>query len=61
MPDEDVLAGDFLKSICASLGRNSIKSLKRVAIIPDADELTTLKKPPQLERPSPPNQFAKGV
>jgi len=51
MEDEELpLTGEFLRSICAALHRNGIRSLKRAAIVPDLEEQSMLKKPPDTER-----------
>lgn len=50
MDDEEPLTGEFLRSICAALSRNAIKSLKGAAIVLGPDDEPALKKLPKSER-----------
>jgi hypothetical protein len=58
--DEPPLTGEFLRAICAALNCNGIRSLKRAAIVLDAEEKTMLKKPPYSERRSQLQTIGKG-
>lgn len=49
--EEPPLQGDFLRSVCAALHRNGIRSIKGAPVdVPDPLDLTLPKKPPQIER-----------
>jgi hypothetical protein len=48
--DEPPLEGEYLRAICIALSRNALRGLREAAIVLDAQDRTTLKKPPQSER-----------
>jgi hypothetical protein len=58
--EEDMFDGEFLRAVCRALHRNSIRSLKGAAIVPEPMEQHALKKPPQSDKQPHNSKFAEG-